>query len=272
MRLELRTSEWIAVAYFVYLAGTAVVLRTWRKRGPTPDPFFAAVVAPSIVALTFLDGAVGARVRDWLPLIYLPLGYWLPAGLVTHPNTRLEKRLLEIDCRLFGVDGLVRFTDRAPRVVIELLEAAYLLCYPIVPIGLACLVLGGYQGQVDRFWTAVLLAGYTCYGLLPWFPSRTPRAIDRSSTRSRSSIRALNLHVLGRASHQLNTFPSGHAAASIATALAVGAYMPLAGALLGLVAFGIVAGSVVGRYHYAADALTGAAVAIAAFALSAVLI
>ena len=41
--------------------------------------------------------------------------------------------------------------------------------------------------------------------------------------------------------------------------------MPLAGFVLGAIAVSIAAGSVVGRYHYAADAIAGAAVAMVAF-------
>ena len=77
----------------------------------------------------------------------------------------------------------------------------------------------------------------------------------------------MNLAVLDRASVQWNTFPSGHTAASVATALAVASDMPLAGVVLGVVAVSIAAGSVVGRYHYAADALAGVAVAIVAFVM-----
>ena len=81
-------------------------------------------------------------------------------------------------------------------------------------------------------------------------------------------IRGLNVRVLGVVSNQLNTFPSGHAAASLATALAVGARLPLAGFALGLLALAIAIGSVVGRYHYAADALAGIALALIAFVMS----
>ena len=81
-------------------------------------------------------------------------------------------------------------------------------------------------------------------------------------------VRRVNERVLGLASIQLNTFPSGHAAASLATALAVGARLPLAGLPLGLLAIAIAIASVVGRYHYAADALTGAALALLGFVIS----
>ena len=73
--------------------------------------------------------------------------------------------------------------------------------------------------------------------------------------------------VLNRASVQWNTFPSGHTAASLATALAVAGDIPVAGVVFGVVAVSIAAGSVVGRYHYAADALAGAVVAVIALVM-----
>ena len=215
-----------------------------------------------------------------MPLVYLLAGYWLPGLLARKPNLGFEQRLLDGDRWLFGRDGLARFEQTAPRALIEYLELAYLLCYAVVPAGYACLVLAGYgRDVIDKFWSVVLLASFACYGLLPWLPTRAPRAIEppRTSMPSvaagkgeggRSSIRKLNLAVLNRASVQWNTFPSGHTAASLATALAVGSYMPLAGIVLAALAVSIAAGSVVGRYHYAADAIAGASVALLAFAMA----
>ena len=205
-----------------------------------------------------------------MPLVYLLTGYWLPALLVRGTNSSLEQRLLGLDHRLFGRHGLEFFANKAPRLLLEYLELAYLCCYAVVPIGFAWLVLAGFGERAGLFWSTVPLAAFACYGLLPWLPSRAPRAIERrpSGTRTRSSIRMLNLLVLDRASVQWNTFPSGHTAASVATALVVGSSAPLAGAVLGLIAVSIAAGSVIGRYHYAADAIAGAVVAIVAFLMA----
>ena len=73
--------------------------------------------------------------------------------------------------------------------------------------------------------------------------------------------------VLNRASVQWNTFPSGHTAASAATALAIASDSPVAGFAFAAIAVSIAAGSVVGRYHYAADAITGGVAAAAAFVM-----
>jgi undecaprenyl-diphosphatase len=76
------------------------------------------------------------------------------------------------------------------------------------------------------------------------------------------------LRVLGLASIQLNTFPSGHVASSVATALVVATPLPAVGLLLTAIAGGIAAGSIVGRYHYLADVLAGTAIALTAFWIS----
>jgi len=203
-----------------------------------------------------------------MPLVYILLGYWLPALLVTGTNQALELRLLTLDRRWVGTGNGTTISERTPRPVIELLELAYLFCYPIVPIGLGCLYVAGLRAESDRFWTAVLLAVFGCYGVLPWLPTRPPRAIEGAPVRSAGLVRRVNLRVLGLASIQLNTFPSGHVAASLATALAVCACLPFVGLPLGLLAVGIAIASVVGRYHYAADALGGAALALLGFVVS----
>ena len=241
----------MAAVYFAYLAGVAIARLKPR---------------PALLSIATILSIVIVGMPHVMPLVYLLVGYWLPALIVREPNMRFERRLLDIDRRLFGLDGLARFERSAPRPVIEYLELAYLLCYAVVPAGYACLLLAGHGADdIDRFWSIVLLASFLCYGLLPWIPTRAPRAIEPDRGAARSSIRQMNLAVLNRASVQWNTFPSGHTAASVATSLAVAGDMPLAGLVLSVIAVSIAAGSVVGRYHYAADAMAGALIAMVAF-------
>ena len=265
--MTLRTSEWILLGYFAYLAALAV-------RAPSPPArrragAAAVVAAASVLVLARLGGAgSGAVLRDWWPLGLLLLGYWLPGLLVAAPDERLQQRLLAFDERIIGRARIAALVERGPRAAVELLELAYLCCYPLVPAGFACLYRAGLHDRADQFWTAVLVAALASYGALPWFPTRPPRTVEVPPIQSPSRVRQLNLAVLGRASNQLNTCPSGHAAASLATAAAVGASLPAAGIGLGLVALGITVGSVVGRYHYLLDALGGAALALVGFAIS----
>jgi hypothetical protein len=248
----------VAAGYFAYLAVLALFARISLLRR-------AKVMLVSIAAAAAI---VLAGMPHVMPLVYLLLGYWLPASLVTTPNRQYERWLLELDHRLFGAGGLTAFENRAPRALIEYLELAYLMCYAVVPAGFAWLVLSGFEDEAERFWSIVLLAAFLCYGLLPWIPTRAPRAVEDGRATWRSRVRQLNLFVLGRASVQWNTFPSGHTAASVATAFAVGSVAPWVGVAFGLVAVSIAAGSVVGRYHYAADAIAGALVAVFAYLMA----
>jgi membrane-associated phospholipid phosphatase len=237
----------VAVLYFAYLATLGVVRRRFL---------------PAVWALLTLAAVLLIGMAHVMPLMYLLIGYWLPAMLVRTPNFAFERHLLLFDRRLFGADGLDSFVQNAPQPLLEYLELSYLFCYAVVPAGFAWLTLAGFEENADTFWSIVLLSSFACYGVLPWLPTRAPRAVEGSRP-ARSVIRAMNLLVLNRASVQWNTFPSGHSAASAATALAIGNDIPLAGIVLGVVAVSIAIGSVVGRYHYAADAIAGAAVAVA---------
>jgi len=267
----LRTSELVSVSYFLLLAVMA-----WTRPVPRPVRLRTGAVAVGVAAgVVFVAGATGsepsaggAAIRDWLPLLLLLLAYWLPSALVTGPLLPLERVLLAIDRRVLG-SAAGRAVTRAPRPFRELLELGYLAVYPMVPLAFALLFSAGFRSSADRFWSTVLTAEYLCYVLLPLLPTRPPREIerDRAYGGRGAAARTLNFCILDRASNRWNTFPSGHVAGAAASALALLPLLPAAGAaLLALTALTAV-GSVAGRYHYAADAASGLAVACLAFLL-----
>jgi hypothetical protein len=158
----------VSLVYFSYLAGVAA----FRRSVPFGRRLRVFVIALLVIAALLLIG-------EWhvVPLLYLIIGYWLPALLVTNADDRLGRRLLAFDHQLFGVDGLPRFASGAPRALIGYLELSYLLCYAVVPAGWIWLVASGHGEHAGRFWTTVLLASFGCYGVLPWLATRAPRAV-----------------------------------------------------------------------------------------------
>jgi membrane-associated phospholipid phosphatase len=70
--------------------------------------------------------------------------------------------------------------------------------------------------------------------------------------------------MLGRVSHELNTFPSGHVAVSCAAAAMVGTVSPAAALVIGVIAVVIAVGAIAGHYHYVVDVALGFAVAAVA--------
>ena len=126
-------------------------------------------------------------------------------------------------------------------------------------MGFAAFLVLGQQHRADDFWTAALVAAFGCYGMLPWIQTRPPRSLPACEPLCSPYpvLRRLNRVVLRRLSVQVNTLPSGHAATSVAVGLAVWSVSPAAGAALLVVAAGISIGTVLGRYHYAVDTLSG---------------
>jgi hypothetical protein len=251
--------EWLVVTYFSVLTVAA-----WFVPVPPARRLYATAVGLGVSSLALAVAlAAGPTARSWMPHIYLIAGYWMPALLVpTSQGRRFEDWLRKSDeglrCRLPGV----------PSLFSPLLELAYLLCYPLVPLSFTVIWLNGDSGAAERFWLAVLLAGYACYATLPWLVSRPPRALLMPAPPS-GALAGMNMLVLGRVSHQLNTFPSGHVAVAGAAVASVATVSEPAGALLGLAVAGISIGAAAGRYHYVVDVVLGLAVAAVAFLIAA---
>jgi membrane-associated phospholipid phosphatase len=264
--LEVGSWQVVAVAYVSYLAVASLTRRDFaRARLPL---FVGAAVAWSVFA------AFG-RVRLLpvfevvVPSLVLLAGYWLSGLLFVRPDVRIERWLQSVDDRVLMRTGILAWFYRSQRVVQEFFELSYLLVYLAVPAGATTLVLAGHGNEVSRFWMIVLLAEFVCYGMLPWIQTRPPRVLESMEALAQRSvgIRRLNLSLVNRASIQVNTLPSGHAAGALATALAVGAIMPRAGIVFLLIALCISVATVLGRYHYVVDTTLGALVALAAWSL-----
>jgi len=251
--------EAVALTYLTYLALVAASARRFhRARALTLTAAFAAWTVWAMTRQTPRSMAIEIIV----PAACLLAGYWLSGLFFVAPMTRVERWLLRLDERI----GISRATF--PRFLCDYFELAYVLVYAVVPAGAIALVLGGHADDVPRFWSVVLLAEFVSYAMLPWVQTRPPRAIETLPViGSSSSLRRFNLAVLGRASIQVNTLPSGHAAGAMATALAVTSVMPAAGVVFLVLAISIASATVIGRYHYAVDSVLGVIVAVLAWYL-----
>jgi membrane-associated phospholipid phosphatase len=199
----------------------------------------------------------------------MALAYWQTGCLFGSSNERLQAGLETVDRKLFG-DGLgSRVEPWGGHWVTGYLELTYFFCYLMIPLGVGVLYLMGRQLYVPRYWMFVLSATYLCYASTTFFQTMPPRARlrDQNFGARPNKIRVLNLFILRSASIGWNTFPSAHVAGSAAAGLALLPLAPLVGMIYLWLSLSIAVGAVVGRYHYALDALTGAALAVAVFIL-----
>jgi hypothetical protein len=251
-------SEWIVIVYFAALTAAA-----WLLPILPAQRLQASALGGTVVLTTFgADLFAPYVVRAWAPIAYLIAGYWMPALIVTPAkDRRFEGWLIRSDRQLR------QFLPGVPRSLVHVVELGYLLCYPLVPLSFGIVWLNGDAGDVERFWLTVLLSGYACYVSLPWLVSRPPRLQPGERTRQ-GALEQLNAHVLGRVSHQLNTFPSGHVAVAAAAAASVASVSVPAGAALAGIVAAISIGAAAGGYHYVIDVIFGLAVAATAVAAS----
>ena len=271
--MPLRNSEWILVVYFAWVMVAAFLLPLASKRR-----MWIVLSNCSIVTALFLipygesltSPLFISVLRDWLPAPLVLVAYHEAGFLIAgRRNPALEIRLLGWD-RTLARNPLFGFPRNPAYLWLqEGMEFSYLLCYPLIPLGMGSLYVARLGRYADAFWSAVLPALFVCYVLSVLLPSLPPRSLPQASDppRDRSFFRSVNLRVLEHGGIQANTFPSAHVAGAVSSALVLVQYLPLVGGVYLVFAAGIALGTVHGRYHYTADSVLGAIVGVASFTL-----
>jgi membrane-associated phospholipid phosphatase len=257
----------------VYLA--AAIALAWTRWAPPGRRRAIALLAlldlTAVCAGAWVPGFRESSMRDWVPPLHLFVAYRLSGWFFRAPDRGLERWLVWTDAWVFDRLGLDGFVRRSPRIVLEVLEGMYASVYALVPAGFLIARLSPGL-DVDRYWTVVLAPMLAAYAMLPWLQSRTPLALgDHAAITTRPlQARRLNVFIARNASIQVCTIPSGHAAGSVATALALTAVSPWAAAVMAVFAAGIGMASVTGRYHFAVDIASGAGLAVAVWIVATV--
>ncbi len=261
-------------------------------------------LAAGVILVSSRNGQQGrspflATLRDWIPSVLILVAYRESGLLFTpDPSHRLDYVFIRYDDAILKNPLTLRILHSGAPWIQHYLELSYFLCYPIVPLGFASLYLirnGGapsipppqseaasvaapedvastrsHGRAVEHFWTAVLLASFTCYLIFPLFPLAPPRELfnDLPGPRVAPLLRMMNHWILGKYAVGASLFPSAHVAATTALALVIRRYLPHLGWLFVVIAVSIALATVYGRYHYALDAAAGALVGIAAYFVS----
>jgi membrane-associated phospholipid phosphatase len=263
----MRASEWIQIV-FVFGIGLLAWMRPLEARRRLRIALLAIIVPAAILVARFaLHGFARSAVRDWLPAALLLVPYWQAGQFFTGPDERIQKWLAQTDEKALHVlRRIVGSSENGGWA--RYFETAYLMCYPLVPIGLAALYLGHHRPAADFYWIVVVLASDICFAVTIFVPALPPRLVPGRTAEfgvAANEVRKLNLEVLNRGSIQAITFPSAHMASTTAVALVLTRFLPVTGAIFLVIAASIAIGAFLGRYHYFLDVALGAIEAAAVF-------
>lgn len=262
---RLRSSEWVLVGFFAYLAVIAPFFRDRPRLGYQP---VVVLLAVAVVLITLAEAETRlstpiSMVRDWLPMgltlvAFREMELFIPARY----NASLEYAWEQWDELVLNHWGLRSIVDSLGPVIPAYLELCYVLVYAVGTFCIVVLWVETRRRQVDHFYVVLLVGTLLAYALFPYFPSRPPRivfpALDAPA--AHSVFRRFNIFLLNRATIHSGVFPSAHVSSAFSAAWAMFLTLPhrkIFGVGLLIYAFSVSVATVYGRYHYAADALAG---------------
>ncbi|HUQ91682.1 MAG TPA: phosphatase PAP2 family protein [Bryobacteraceae bacterium] len=270
-----RPSEWLLILFFTYTAFLAVSFNL------PPARRAAALAIPVLLCvLGYLESFSSRRatiVRDWVPVGMVLIAYWELAWFQSrHHLVALERHWLTWDHTLLISWGFRAVIESLGGLIPSVLEITYTLLYAIPPLSIGVLYLYGRRDRVETFLFPFLLGTFIAYGLLPHFPTASPR-VEFANTDLPLIVtiwRRLNLWILQHGDIDTGVFPSGHVTVAFSAAFAMMRALPekpwLGRVLLGM-AVSILTATIYGRYHYAADGLAGLLLSITAIWVAGVL-
>jgi membrane-associated phospholipid phosphatase len=275
-RAALRSSEWLQVGFFGYVA----VISFWFPRqplSPAPPLVLAFVVPALLAALAYGEAKVHPQffsiARDWVPLGLTLVAYremdWFSPLVRDH---HLEHRWISWDRWLLYDGGLQRGIEALGSIGPAYFEFCYLLVYAVGPFAVAVLYFAHRRERVNQVVFLYLLGTLLAYALFPLFPSDPPRTVFAGADLpgTVTALRRFNLWIVGGYGIHSSVFPSAHVSSAFSAGFALLLFLPerkLFGWGMMIYAVSVAIATVYGRYHYAVDAITGLAVSLIATGL-----
>lgn len=258
------------------IAYLAFVSLAFLVRWPAGRPFPATLLVAhaGLAGLTLLAPRLRLRrglrfLGDFYPLLavfwlYLEVGFLNSVVGVAHDGTvqRWEEAV-------FGLQASLAWIRACPWPWLSaLLHLGYLSHYLLLPAGSLALWFSGRREAAREALSLVMLTFYLCYGFFLVFPVAGPRYAfpPPDNAASAVGIAAFTNRLVAEGSAWGTAFPSSHVAAGLVAALSTWIHWRRLGACLLPFAVLLSLGTVYGQFHYAVDALAGAALGLAVIA------
>lgn len=252
---------------YALVAVSAYALR-WPAVRPFPWPVLLAHLALIALALgagrARTAGGAGVFLGEFYPLLVLvalydAIGFLNRAAGVFH-----DALVQRWDAALFGGQPGRDWIRCEPWPALSAaLHAGYLSFYAIIAAAPLALWFSGRRAAARRTLLATLSTFYVCYAVFLVFPVLGPRYVFPPVANAATAVAPAVLAnvVLDHGDALGTTFPSSHVAGAFVAAACAWRGWRRLGALLAPPAVLLAFGTVYGRFHYAVDALAGAALA-----------
>lgn len=260
---RLRSSEWLLIGYFTYVA----LIATWFF-----IPLKAWMLVAMVIAVLWVLAGAQSFLRDLAPLA-LTLAAYREMNWFTPPTRdyHLERAWIWWDRWLLDTLHTRAMIEGAGRLLPAYFELCYVLVYAVAPVSVAILFLNHRRDRINEFWLAYLAGTLGAYALFPFFPSEPPRTVFAGADLPHivTVLRTFNLWIVGGYGIHSSVFPSAHVSSAFSAAwglLATIPERPWIGACMAAYALSVAVGTIYGRYHYGVDALAGILISLAALA------
>lgn len=206
---------------------------------------------------------------DWYALILIPALY-REVGVLNrsmHGGQYFDATILGWEGAVFGGQPSQAWADAVPNLFLsEILHAAYLSYYLIIYIPPMILYARRHRAAFRRVVFAIMLTFFVHYLVFIAFPVQGPRYLFAApdGVVADGVFYQLAHIILETGSSRGAAFPSSHVGVALAQALLARRYLPGFALPIGVLAVGLALGAVYGGFHYAIDAVVGAAVGVLA--------
>lgn len=204
---------------------------------------------------------------DWYPLVLVPALYaeLAPLNRAVHDGRFFDDAILALEQTVFRGQPSRDWAAAMPQLALsEILHASYIAYYLIIYLPPLVMYARGMHREFRITVFALILTFFAHYVFFIYFPVQGPRYLFPApgGVIADGFFYQLAHSILEAGSSQGAAFPSSHVGVSVAQTLMDWRFLPWIALPIGLLTLGLALGAVYAGFHYATDAVLGAALGV----------
>lgn len=276
MKTDLRLPQlfdWLVIGYGLLMVTLLLAFGRPLADYGAEIIFYSSIAALAVLCIRVCGGRAAGPfrfVRLLYPMLMFTWLYRMTGGtMMLFFDTWFDPQVVALETALFGIEPTLWFDQHLPNAIItEVLSFCYGAYYFMIPGFFLPLFFRRRDTTIIRAMAAVCLAFFVSYLLFALYPVEGPRWHQAGLYRHTVDgwiFRDFVEFVIATGAVHGGCMPSSH----VAVALVIMSYVWQMNRRLGItllvIDVGMAIGTVWGRFHYASDAVAGAAIGLGAF-------